>query len=104
MCATADRRAHPLFRLAAGAALVLMMIGLADRPLVYAHDAGMASKASCDAGHSDCDSPHPDHADESDIPVVEAVGGLGRPRRLCPPCLESGTSVPQRPPARPPSF
>ncbi len=108
MCATADRPANPLFRLAAAACLILMMIGLADRSFASVYDpgahSGSASRASCDARHSDSGWPDPDDTDETDIPVMEAAGGLGQPRRLCPLFPEGGTSAPQRPPVRPPSF
>ena len=108
MCATADRQARRLLRLAAIACLVPMMIGIAEPSLASAYDAGThaeaASQASCDARHSDSGCSHPDHADESDIPVVDALDGLGPPHRLYSHYLVDWTAVPQRPPVRPPSF
>jgi hypothetical protein len=109
MSATVDRPARPLLRLSAAVAcLVLMTIGLADRSLASAFDpgngAGSASRASCDARHSDSCFSHPDHTGESDIPVVDAPDGLGPPRRLCLLSSDGGSAVPQKPPVRPPSF
>ena len=109
MCATADDRARARLRLSAAVAcLVLMTIGLADRSLASAFDpgtgAGSASRASCDARHSDSAFSHPDHGDESLIPVVVAPDGLGPPRRLRSSALDGETAVPRRPPVRPPSF
>ncbi len=110
MFATADRPGRARIRLSAGAAvfLVLMTIGLADRSLASALDpgagAGSASRASCDARHSDSCFSHTDHAGESDIPVVDAPDGLGSPRRLCLHSSDGGSAVPQKPPVRPPSF
>src|SRR5512137_238378 len=108
MCARADRQACPLFRLMAVGCLILLTIGLADRSLAFAYDAGIhtraTSQASCDARPSDYDFPHPDHADELDIPAVDAPAGLGPPHSLCPHRPDGGTAVSQRPPVRPPSF
>jgi|GEM_PF-6483815 len=107
MSATADLSACPLVRLAA-AGLILLTIGLADRPLAPVCDcwthADAASQASSDARHSDFGCSHPDHAGESDIPVMDATDGLGPPRRLYPPSRHGGAAVPQRPPVRPPSL
>lgn len=108
MCARADRQVRPLFRLMAVACLILMTIGLADRSLASAYDAGThaeaTSQASCDARHPDSGCPHPDHADESDIPVVDAPDGLGLTHSLCSHRPDGGTAVPQKPPVRPPSI
>jgi hypothetical protein len=108
MCATADRRGRSLFRLTAAVGLVLMTIGLAERSLASAGDPGnhaeAAGRASCDARHPDSGCSHPDHADESDIPVVDVPDGFGPSHRLCPPSPDGETAVPQKPPVRPPSF
>jgi len=109
MSATADRRARARLRLSAAAGcLVLMAIGLAGLSLASAFDPGAraepASPASCDAGHSDSCSPHMDHSDESDIPVVDVPDGLGPARRHCSYSSEGRTALPQSPPVRPPSF
>jgi hypothetical protein len=107
MCATVDRPARPLFRLVAAAGLVLMTIGLAHRAIASVHDAGIhgeaASRTSCDARSSDSCCLHPDHFDESDIPVVDAPDGLGPPRRLRSACSAGRTAAARRPPVRPPS-
>ena len=108
MSATVDRPARPHVRLAAAACLVLISIGPAEPSLASSRDAGAqaeaASQASCDARHSDSGCSHPDHADESEIPVVEAPEGLGPPRRLRSRSSDSGTALPQSPPVRPPSI
>jgi len=107
MYAKVDHPDHPFFRLVATACLLLMTIGLADRSLASVHDSGVrseaASGASCDAGHSDSSYWHPDHSDESDIPVVDVPSGLDRAHRLAAPCSDGGTAVSLRPPVRPPS-
>jgi hypothetical protein len=109
MSATADRRARARLRLSAAAGcLVLMTIGLADLSLASAFDPGTraerASPATSDAGHSDSCSSHTEHADESDIPVVDVPDGLGPARRHCSYSSEGGTALTQSPPVRPPSF
>jgi hypothetical protein len=107
MCAKADHPDRPLFRLVAAACLLLMMIGLSNRSFASGDEsvvqAEAASRTSCDAGHSDASFGHPDHSDESDIPVVDVPAGLGRACRLAPSCSDGGTAVSPRPPARPPS-
>jgi hypothetical protein len=108
MSAKVDRPDLPSFRLVAAALLLLMTVGLSDRSFASGHDAGAraaeaASRTSCDAGHSDSGCWHPDHSDESDIPVVDVPAGLGRARRLASSCPDGGTAVSPRPPVRPPS-
>jgi hypothetical protein len=109
MSATVDRPARPLLRLSAAVAcLVVMAVAFLAPPLASASDAGApaeaASKGSCDARHSDSAFSHPDHGDESLIPVVVAPDGLGLPRRLCLHSSDGWSAVPQKPPVRPPSF
>jgi hypothetical protein len=107
MYAKADHPARRLFRLAAAACLLLMTIGLADRSFASGYDAGVhaeaASRAAGDAGHSESGCWHPDHSDESDIPVVDVPVGLGPARRLPSSCSDGRTAVSLRPPVRPPS-
>jgi hypothetical protein len=106
MSAKADHFARPLIRLAA-ACLLLMTIGLADRSLASVDDvevhAAAAARAACDAGHSESGFWHPDHSDESDIPVGDIPVGLGPARRLPSSCSDDRMAVPLRPPVRPPS-
>jgi hypothetical protein len=107
MCAKADRPGRPLFRLMAAACALLMTVGLSVRSFASGHDSSVraeaASRTSCDAGHSDSNFGHPDHSDESDIPVVDVPAGLDRACRLAPSCSDGGTAVSPRPPVRPPS-
>jgi len=107
MCAKADHTDRPLFRLVAAVGLLLITVGLSDRSFASGHDSAVraeaASRTSCDAGHSDSSYWHPDHSDESDIPVVDVPAGLGRAHRLPPSCSDGGTAVSLRPPFRPPS-
>jgi hypothetical protein len=108
MSATVDRPARPPLRLSAAACLVVMAVAFLAPPLASASDAGApaeaGSKGSCDARHSDSAFSHPDHGDESLIPVVVAPDGLGPPRRLHANAPDGETAVPRRPPVRPPSF
>src|SRR5512139_2021651 len=108
MCATADGRTRARLRLpVAVACLVLMTIGLAERSLASGcgsgTGAGSASRACCNAPHSDSCLSHADHAGESDIPVVDTPDGLGPARRHLSYSAEGGTALPRRPPVRPPS-
>ena len=108
MCAKADHPDLPAFKLVAAALLLLMTVGLSDRSFASGHDAGAraaeaASRTSCDAGHSDPGCWHPDHSDESDVPVVDVPAGLGPARRLPWSCSDGRAAVSLRPPVRPPS-